>query len=303
LPCRGTETLSVNRDISVGQESKTCGRAALKELEIIDDARRQLGADLAAHRRAAGLSQAELASFVSYSRSTVANVETGRQHVPADFWERADLACHAGGALATANNDVEALVRQEREKAARQATSSGLVLAGNLVVGGVSGPASKEVVAASVEDGSWLDAVARAASEARGYAQKAAVTEVGPGTVEQLTADVIRLSRAYVSASPLPLFAAMHQGMSRVQAALDQKLYPAQARDLNFLAGALCGLMATRAWTSAWRRPPMTWLAPPGLMAGSSTTPRSRDGPAAPRPSPRSGTSATSTPRGTPRMA
>src|SRR5260221_13806523 len=36
----------------------------------------------------------------------------------------------------------------------------------------------------------------------------------------------------------------MHRGVSRSQAALDQKGYPAQAQDLNFLAGALCGLMA-----------------------------------------------------------
>ena len=36
----------------------------------------------------------------------------------------------------------------------------------------------------------------------------------------------------------------MHQALGRVQAALDLKAYPSQARDLNFLAGALCGLMA-----------------------------------------------------------
>ena len=86
--------------------------------------------------------------------------------------------------------------------------------------------------------------IALAASEARGHAEQAAVTGIGPGTVEQLTADVARLSRAYVSAPPLPLFVAMHRALDQVQAALDQKVYPAQARDLNFLAGALCGLMA-----------------------------------------------------------
>jgi hypothetical protein len=63
---------------------------------------------------------------------------------------------------------------------------------------------------ASLEESSWLDAIARDASDARGYPQKAAVTAVGTGTVEQLTADVIRLSRAYVCALSLPLFAAMH---------------------------------------------------------------------------------------------
>src|ERR1035437_10214523 len=71
-----------------------------------------------------------------------------------------------------------------------------------------------------------------------------AVTDIGPGTVEQFRADVARLGRAYVSAPPLPLFAAMHRTLNRVQASLHQKAYPDQARDLNFLAGALCGLMA-----------------------------------------------------------
>ena len=33
-------------------------------------------------------------------------------------------------------------------------------------------------------------------------------------------------------------------GASRIQAPIDRRTYPAQARDLNFLAGALCGLMA-----------------------------------------------------------
>lgn len=102
----------------------------------------------------------------------------------------------------------------------------------------------ESALAASGHGGGWPDVIAVAASEARGHAAQTAVTEIGSGTVEQLTADVIRLSRTYVSAPPLPLFAAMHQALSSVQAALDQKLYPAQARDLSFLAGALCGLMA-----------------------------------------------------------
>ena len=87
--------------------------------------------------------------------------------------------------------------------------------------------------------------IAAAASQARGHAEQAAVTEIGPGTVEQLTADVVRLSRAYVSAPPLPSVrghAPRHSAMSRRR--WTRRLYPAQARDLNFLAGALCGLMA-----------------------------------------------------------
>jgi tetratricopeptide (TPR) repeat protein len=101
-----------------------------------------------------------------------------------------------------------------------------------------------KVVPTPGDGAGWPDVIAAAASEARGHAEQAAVTAIGPGTVEQLTADVARLSRAYVSAPPLPVFLAMHRTLDNVETALDQKVYPAQARDLNFLAGALCGLMA-----------------------------------------------------------
>ena len=48
------------------------------------------------------------------------------------------------------------------------------------------------------------------------------MTGVGPGTVEQFTADVARLSRAYVSGAPLPLFAVMHHELALVPGALDR---------------------------------------------------------------------------------
>lgn len=60
---------------------------------------RELGRSLAAHRRAAGLNQFALAAAVQYTRSTVANVEVGRQNAPLDFWVRCDEVLHAGGAL------------------------------------------------------------------------------------------------------------------------------------------------------------------------------------------------------------
>jgi hypothetical protein len=53
-------------------------------------------------RGPAGLSQTQLAEATEFSRSTVANVETGRQRVPRTFWERADKALRTGGVLANA---------------------------------------------------------------------------------------------------------------------------------------------------------------------------------------------------------
>jgi transcriptional regulator with XRE-family HTH domain len=209
--------------------------AALRESPAIENARRALGTELAACRRAAGHNQAALAELVGYSRSTIANVETGRQNVPRDFWERADAACHAGGTLIESSNRLEIAVRREHEDAARQARS---------VLLGPAGVGSGAALAAAGSDSSWLDEIAAAASEARGHAERDALTGVGPGTLDQLTADVVRLSRAYVTAPPLPLFATMHHVLGRIDTALDQHLYPAQARELNFLAGVVCGLMA-----------------------------------------------------------
>jgi hypothetical protein len=74
---------------------------------------------LAAYRRAAGHSQAGFAGAVNWSRSTIANVETGRQHVPRRFWEAADEVLGARGNLIEANDRVEAAARQERGEAAR----------------------------------------------------------------------------------------------------------------------------------------------------------------------------------------
>jgi DNA-binding XRE family transcriptional regulator len=216
----------------------------VRDSDATEAARRALGARLAGFRRAAGYSQAGLAGQIHSSRSTVANVETGRQHVPPDFWARADDALHAGGALTGASDAVEAAARRERTEAARRAslplvTSSGLAAApaspAALPGSAVALPGCAPVPA---------DFIAAAAGRARQHAAAFAITDVGPGAIEQLTADVRRLGRAYVSAPPLPLFAAMHSSLAQVHAALGGRSYPAQARDLNFLAGALCALMA-----------------------------------------------------------
>ncbi|MBN1173833.1 MAG: helix-turn-helix domain-containing protein [Micromonosporaceae bacterium] len=61
----------------------------------IVDARRILGRRLASCRQAAGLNQTRMAELVRYSRSTVANVETGRQAAPRDFWSRCDAVLSA----------------------------------------------------------------------------------------------------------------------------------------------------------------------------------------------------------------
>lgn len=48
----------------------------------VEQARRTLGRQLALLRKAVGYSQHQFAPLTSYGRSTIANVEVGRQRVP-----------------------------------------------------------------------------------------------------------------------------------------------------------------------------------------------------------------------------
>ncbi|MCG5466689.1 helix-turn-helix domain-containing protein [Micromonospora sp. MED01] len=58
-----------------------------------------LGQMLARSRKAVGYTQETYAARVSYGRSTIANVETGRQRVGRDFWTRSDELLGTGGRL------------------------------------------------------------------------------------------------------------------------------------------------------------------------------------------------------------
>lgn len=82
------------------------------DTSTVTGARRALGDQLAALRNAAGCTQADLARRTGYSRSTIGNVETGRQNVPCTFWQDADAVLAAGGELTNAYQDVESLLQE-----------------------------------------------------------------------------------------------------------------------------------------------------------------------------------------------
>jgi DNA-binding XRE family transcriptional regulator len=83
------------------------------------EARRKLGRQLAELRKAAGYSQHDFAPLTHYTRSTIANVEVGRQHVPRTFWQLCDEVLSASGTLSGGYDQMQALIRQHHEELAR----------------------------------------------------------------------------------------------------------------------------------------------------------------------------------------
>jgi DNA-binding XRE family transcriptional regulator len=65
----------------------------------LEDAERELSAALADRRRAAGLTQPQLAEMADVSVTTVGHAETGRLWQSREFWECADKALDADGEL------------------------------------------------------------------------------------------------------------------------------------------------------------------------------------------------------------
>lgn len=89
----------------------------------VQEAARLLGARLAALRAQAGLSQPQFAPLIAYSRSTVANAETGRRFAARDFWQRCDHVLGTGGVLVRQYDELDAL-REQRQAAKLHASQA-----------------------------------------------------------------------------------------------------------------------------------------------------------------------------------
>jgi len=76
--------------------------------QALADAGRALSAALAARRRAAGLTQPQLAGLIGVSVTRVGHAETGRLWQSRPFWESADKILHAGGELLRLHDDYRA---------------------------------------------------------------------------------------------------------------------------------------------------------------------------------------------------
>lgn len=86
-----------------------------------------------------------------------------------------------------------------------------------------------------------------AAHDSSEHAEQAERREIGEATLEQLRADLIRLSGDYMTGEPFPLFLEMRRVRDRIHVALDRRLWPRDQVELYFLLGCLNGLMSCAA--------------------------------------------------------
>jgi len=89
--------------------------------------------------------------------------------------------------------------------------------------------------------------VLMAAHEGGEHAEQAERRDLGEATLEQLRADVTRLSAESMTGEPFPLFMEMRRVRARIYRLLDGHLRPGDQADLYFLLGCLSDLMAVAA--------------------------------------------------------
>jgi hypothetical protein len=89
--------------------------------------------------------------------------------------------------------------------------------------------------------------VLMAAHDGSEHAERAERRDVGEATLEQLYADVSRLSVESMTSEPFPVFLDMRRVRARIFRLLDQQLWPGDQARLYFLLGCLSDLMAVAA--------------------------------------------------------
>jgi DNA-binding XRE family transcriptional regulator len=93
------------------------GQARMDESQNIPAMQKELGRQLAALRREAGLTQHGLAALAGFSRSAVSLAEIGRQCQAREFWQACDKALDTGGVLTDGADQIGA-VREAEQRAA-----------------------------------------------------------------------------------------------------------------------------------------------------------------------------------------
>lgn len=200
--------------------------ASVTGVQAVDGAWRELGRQLAALRQAAGHTQHEFASLVHYTRSSIANVEVGRQHAPRKFCVLADSVLASGGALAAAWDEIESL-EQTRRRA-----GDGLPL-----------PASSAVSTDSDEELEALELV-----------QGVSASDIGGDTLSRLERVVDELAMQYSVTPPADLLGRTRRYLSYVVRLIDARKTLDEHRRL-LVVGAWLSLLAATLHIDLEQRP------------------------------------------------
>ncbi|MGP4017040.1 hypothetical protein [Saccharopolyspora sp. 5N708] len=103
----------------------------------------------------------------------------------------------------------------------------------------VGGPDRQDDVDTSIES-----EVAMAAAESARFGHFAEQSNVGPHTLEQFRADVVRIVTTYPNRPVFPLFVELRELRDRAFDALEGRQPPAQSRELYLITGVVCGALA-----------------------------------------------------------
>jgi transcriptional regulator with XRE-family HTH domain len=167
----------------------------LREPDEITARRHALGERLAAFRQAAGLTQDQLARHAYCDRTTVAHIEKGRRAADERFWRAVDDTCRAEGALLAEFQDLETAqhAAEQRRHAHAIAAARARAMAG-------ARPAPAQWAVRQPAGGFVGHIVDMAADEYSQFLAWAEDENVGELTLEQLHAQIRRISHAYLKA-------------------------------------------------------------------------------------------------------
>jgi transcriptional regulator with XRE-family HTH domain len=209
-----------------------------REAEAVAEQRRALGERLATFRRAANLTQGQLAAAASCDRTTVAHIEKGRSRGDERFWHAVDDACHADGALLATFHQFEA-AKAEHEQQARETE---LAAARAKIARFQAMPPEANALAPTWQAQAPLGDDEQDALE---LARRVGASDVGDETLTRLEAVVDELAIAYTRTPPALLLGRIRQHLGYVNRLLDARKTLGEHRRLLVIGGWLSLLGAT----------------------------------------------------------
>ncbi len=204
---------------------------AREPVDIVE-LRRALGERLAIFRKAAEVTQGQLASAAYLDRTTVSHIEKGRARADEAFWQTADRVTDAGGQLLKAYHQLEAAMR-EYEAAVRSSELAAI--------------RAKTDGYRSVPLTSWRTPPTGVDDEAAAVelVRRVAASDVGDETLARLELAFDDLATAYPVASPAELLVRLRHHLAYIGTLLDSRMTLSERRRLIVVAGWLSLLTAT----------------------------------------------------------